>query len=101
MDAEDLTNDCLLAAAALLRGEVDSETWAGNLYLTSGEGQTWDVHKCERAGGEETLIWVDAIAPQRFGAAQILGAYLVELHNRNGESVGLPKEGKHRGELLN
>jgi len=100
MDDAELANQCLLTATALLRGTVDTETWAGDLYLTPGNGDSWDVHVVERSGGTETTIWVDAIAPQRFGSAQILASYLVELSKRDAVTVDLPSEGKHRGELL-
>jgi|GEM_PF-2947098 len=100
MDEQELANECMLTAIALIRDEIDGgETWTGNLYLTE-EGETWDVYYQEQTGRDEMLIYVDTLQPGTFGSAQILGAYLKRLHSRDAETVDLPKSAGHMGQLL-
>jgi hypothetical protein len=100
MDERERANQCFLTAIELFRGEIDSETWAGQLYLRPGENGTWDVFKREQASDGEIEIYTDTIYPSEFGSAQILGAYLKRLHERDHENVDLPQPGAHRGELI-
>jgi hypothetical protein len=97
MEEKQLADDCLAGAASLLRDEIDDSTWIGDLYLTPAGGETWDVNRVKGTATAEATIYVDTIAPQRFGAAQILAAYLIELHK---DESNLPKEAKHSGQLL-
>lgn len=49
MSDPELANQCMVTAISLLRDEIDGETWAGDLYLRPGDGETWDVHKRDAA----------------------------------------------------
>lgn len=45
MDDDELADGCLHAAVGLIRGGIESETWAGPLHLNPGGNGTWDVYQ--------------------------------------------------------
>jgi len=102
MDEDEIKRQCMATATSLIHDDLDGDerTWAGELLLIPGENEAWDVYREQQRGENTEWIRIDVIDPTSFGAAQLIGCYLVELHNRDIETPVLPRAASHTGELL-
>jgi len=95
----ELEEEAMAVAMDLLKGQLDDKTRIADLLLRDSGGEWWDVHRVEGEMGRINYH-VDTILPRRFGSAQILASYLLRLSSKDAKIPDLPKEGKHRGELV-